>query len=149
MTKASLSALNTSQVPKDLNHTFITLIPNKKDPLHMTDYHPISLCNVLCKLISKVIANHLRTFLPHLISVSQSMYVPVRQITDNSLITYELINFLKKKNRGKKGFMSIKLYMSKAYDHVEWDYLSILWGLWVSSLSTSLCSVLELPLSQS
>lgn len=49
--------------------------------------------------------------------------MPWRQITENILIAYELIHFSKKKNQGKKGFMSIKLDMSKAYDCVEWDYL--------------------------
>lgn len=49
--------------------------------------------------------------------------MPRRQITNNILIAYELIHFLKKNNRGKKGFMSIKLDMSKAYDRMKWDYL--------------------------
>lgn len=52
-TKAILLALNIGQVPKDLNYTFITLISKKKHPIQVRDYRPISLCNVLYKLISK------------------------------------------------------------------------------------------------
>lgn len=123
MIKVVLSILNTGQVPKDLNHTFIELISKKKYPLHVMDYRPISLCKVLYKLISEVIVNHLKTFISHLISECQSTFVPGRQITNNILIAYELIHFLKKKDQGKKGFMSIKLDMSKTYNHVEWNYL--------------------------
>lgn len=89
------------------------MIPEKKHPLF---YRFISLCNVLYKLILKVIDNRLKIFLPHLIYESHSAFMPGRQITANILIAYELIRFLKKKNKGKKGFMSIKLDMSKVYD---------------------------------
>lgn len=85
----------------------------------MVDFHPINLCNVLYKLISKAIANNLKMLLPLIISESQSAFVPRRHIFDNILIAYELIHFLLRKIRGKKGFMSIKLDMSKAYNRVE------------------------------
>lgn len=49
--------------------------------------------------------------------------MPERQITDNILMTYEIIHFLRRKNRGQQVFMSLKLDMSKAYDRVEWNYL--------------------------
>lgn len=85
----------------------------------MANFYPISLCNIIYKLISKVIANRLTLVLPLLISETQSAFVAGRQITDNILIAYELIHFLRKKTRGKQGFMSIKLDINKAYDRVE------------------------------
>lgn len=65
----------------------------------------------------------LKIVLPSLISDSQSAFVSGKEITDNILVAYEIIHFLKMTNKGKQRFMSLKLYMSKAYDHVEWNYL--------------------------
>lgn len=67
-TTTMLQVLNTCQVPLGLNHTFIILIPKKNNVVRVTNFMPIiSLCNVLYKLISKVIENTLKMILPHII----------------------------------------------------------------------------------
>lgn len=60
---------------KSLNSTFITLTPKEEEANTPSKFHPIALCNVLYKLISKVIANRLKTILPGIISEEQSSYV--------------------------------------------------------------------------
>lgn len=70
VTQAVLSSLNTGQFPNDLNHTHVVLIPKMKNPVKVADFHPISLCNVIYKLISKIIANRLKLLLPYMISES-------------------------------------------------------------------------------
>ena len=63
-----LSVLNSGILPDTLNHTLFTFIPKVKNARQVTDFHPISLSNVLYKLIAKVLANRLKPFLPQIIS---------------------------------------------------------------------------------
>ena len=106
-----------------INQTYIALIPKKKECESPVDFRPISLCNVLYKIISKVLANRLKRVLPSVIHESQSGFVPGRLITDNILIAYECFHYLRKKKTGMEGYLGLKLDMSKAYDRVEWGFL--------------------------
>ena len=69
-----LSWLNTSILPHPINHTFLTLIPKTKNPEYVYEYRPISLCDVLYKICSKVLANRLKSFLPNIITEHQSAF---------------------------------------------------------------------------
>jgi hypothetical protein len=118
-----LQVLNGGDIPEGWNDTFITLIPKVKKPSRIKDLRPISLCNVLYKIVSKVLANRLKLILPKVISGNQSAFVPERLTTDNVLIAYELSHYLMNKRGGKEGFAVVKADMSKAYDRVEWHFL--------------------------
>ena len=63
VTVVVLKALNTGVVLDSLNSTFIALIPKIKHPKKAFDFRPISLCNVIYKLILKVVVNRLKFFL--------------------------------------------------------------------------------------
>jgi hypothetical protein len=60
--------------PDDLNNTNIVLIPKVDNPTFMKDLRLISLCNVLYKIVSKVLANRLKPFLTRYISFEQSAF---------------------------------------------------------------------------
>ena len=123
VTSAILSWLNSGTLPKPINHTLITFIPKIANPEHVSEFRPISLCNVLYKIYSKVLANRLKNFLPFLITKHQSAFAKDRLISDNIMVAFETLHHMKQHNSGKHGFMAIKLDMSKAYDRVEWVYL--------------------------
>ena len=118
-----LEFLNTRYMEPDLNYTHIVLIPKIKSSEKMSDYRPISLCNVIYKIISKVLANRLKLNLPQLIAPSQSAFVPGCLITDNVLVAYETLHAMHCRRKGNKGSLALKLDISKAYDRVEWDFL--------------------------
>lgn len=114
-----LQVLRGNPIPKEWNETTIVLIPKVHKPEQMKDLRLISLCNVLYKLVTKVLANRLKQILPEVISSAQSAFVPGRLILDNIPVAYELTHFMRHKTKGKQGYAAVKLDMSKAYDRVE------------------------------
>ena len=118
-----LNALNSGVVLESLNSIFIALIPKVKHPKKVANFRPISLCNVVYKLISQVLVNRLKKFLASAIPESQSAFLSSRLISDNVLVAFETLHYLKRKTNEKLGQMALKLYMSKAYYRVEWEFL--------------------------
>ena len=112
--------------PLGLNDTPIVLIPKCENPSSMKELRLISLCNVLYKLVTKVLANRMKDVLCRLISPSQAAFVPGRFITDNILLASEVLHCLKRRTRGRIGDVALKLDISKAYDRVDWGFLQFI-----------------------
>ncbi|XP_010462974.1 PREDICTED: uncharacterized protein LOC104743614 [Camelina sativa] len=109
-------------LPKGINSTILALIPKKVSTMEMKDYRPISCCNVIYKVISKIIANRLKRVLPKFVSVNQSTFVKDRLLIENVLLTTELIkNYHKDSLSGR---CAIKIDISKAFDSFQWSFLS-------------------------
>ena len=106
----------------EINQTFIALIPKTDNPTSINHYRPISLCNTIYKIISKILANRLKPILPKLINPFQGAFVEGRSIQDNTLIAHKIFHAFHKQ-KGKKGLMALKLDIEKAYDKLNWNLL--------------------------
>ncbi|KAK2655007.1 hypothetical protein Ddye_008059 [Dipteronia dyeriana] len=102
-----------------LGETVVVLIPKVRLPVKVTEFRFISLYNVVFKVLAKMLGNRLKVVLDKVISQHQSAFVPGRIITDNVVIGFECLHYLRNKRDGKKGYIALKLDMSKAYDRVE------------------------------
>lgn len=115
----------TGCMPEGVNNTAIVLIPKIEQPMELKDFRPISLCNVLYKVVSKCLVNRLRPMLNELVSEEQSAFVRGRMITDNALLAFECFHYIQKNRKANKAACAYKLDLSKAYDKVDWHFLEM------------------------
>ena len=108
--------------PEGLNDAFLVLIPKVESPSRPNQFRPIGLCNIVYKLVTKVIVNRIKPILSSLISPTQCSFVPKRQITDNVIIVQEMLHSMRYK-QGKRGYMMIKIDFEKAYDRLRWSFI--------------------------
>ncbi|XP_021991415.1 uncharacterized protein LOC110888183 [Helianthus annuus] len=121
VTKAVCDFFNNGQILKQINHTILALVPKMDTPNTVLDYRPISCCNVIYKCISKIITNRVKGCLGTLVNINQSAFVPGRKISDNILITQELMHNYHV-DRGPPR-CALKIDIQKAYDTVSWSFL--------------------------
>ena len=110
----------TGKVLQALNATFLTLVPKEAHAHQAKQFIPIALCNVIYKLLTKMIVHKLKMILPTIISPEQSGYVEGRQILDSVILAHEVIHSLQKT---KTPGMLLKLDLSKAFDKIRWEYM--------------------------
>lgn len=83
------------------NSAFLALIPKEKGANTFSRFRPISLCNIGYKLITKVIANRLKTILPSITPENQGGFIQRKQIVDNFILVQEAIHSsLTRKEKG-------------------------------------------------
>lgn len=109
-------------LPLEVNETVVTLIPKIPIPESINHLRPISCCNFIYKVISKIVVLRLKGFMNDLISPNQSAFVGGQLIQDNLLIAHEVFHDLKGRGSIGKSSAAIKVDMSKAYDRVDWDF---------------------------
>ena len=110
---------------KAFTHTFITLIPKPPNPEEVSHFRPISLSNVLYKIISKVLVNRLKPIINSIITPFQNAFIKGRNITDNILLAHEIIDVVRKKRGKRDSYGVLKIDMSKAYDRINWNFLKV------------------------
>lgn len=144
---AVLEFFRTGVMTVGVNETAIVLIPKVPHPTSLKDFRPISLCNVIYKIVSKCMVNRLRPLLAELILENQSAFIPGCLISDNSIIAFECAHHIQSLRPGAPDFCAYKLDLSKAYDRVDWLFLEkalLSWGFshsWVSRVMACVSSV--------
>lgn len=110
------------KLPEDTNDALVVLIPKVTKPESITQFCPISLCNVLFKIITKAMVGRLKGVMTKLIGPAQSSFVSGRLSADNIVVVQETVHSMRRK-KGRKGWMLLKLDLEKAYDRLRWDFL--------------------------
>jgi len=113
----------TASFSQEINRTYITLIPKRMQPILPQDFRPISLCNVIYRLIAKSLADRLKPHLPNYIDQAQSAFVKNRHISSNIFVTQEIIHSFSLKHWKCKAFI-LKIDLAKAFDRLSWDFLT-------------------------
>ncbi|CAA7043519.1 unnamed protein product [Microthlaspi erraticum] len=106
---------------KDIVNTAITLIPKMPEASKLGDYRPISCCNLLYKIISKIIANRMKPILLDCISPNQAAFLKGRSLGENVLLASELIRNYQKLNCPKSSMLKVDI--RKSFDTVCWDFV--------------------------
>ena len=121
-------------------------------PEQLSDFRPISLCNVLYKVVSKCLVNCLRPLLQELISPHQSAFVPGRLITDNALNAFECISAIQVSTSARTNFCAYELDLSNTYDRVDWRFLektllkigfASSWVRWIMACVSFVCFIVQ------
>lgn len=100
----------------------LILIPKVEAPLRVSDYRPISVCNLLYKVISKLLARRMQPLMADLIANTQTAFIPGREISENVILLREIIHSFKRPFNNDQQFV-LKADLAKAFDRVNWDYL--------------------------
>lgn len=111
----------TGEIPGGVNATTIALVPKIDTPMKVSDFRPITCCNVLYKCISKILTSRIKSVLGSIVDKNQSAFIPRRHIIDNILVAQELMREYDRKYGVSR--CALKIDLQKAYDTISWKFL--------------------------
>ncbi|KAL2228512.1 UNVERIFIED_CONTAM: hypothetical protein Sindi_1830900 [Sesamum indicum] len=123
VTRAVLDFFSTEKILKQVNSTILALIPKVHTPMSVNDFRPISCCNVLYKIIAKLLVQRLGVLLDKIVSPCQTAFISGRIIGDNIMLAQELFSGYNQKRLPPR--CALKVDIRKAYDTVESDFLLV------------------------
>ncbi|XP_026411207.1 uncharacterized protein LOC113306493 [Papaver somniferum] len=104
-------------IPKDMNSSFLVLLPKTQGARTANQFRPIGLINIVFKMFTKIITTRMSILMMKLISPQESTYIKGRSIQEQALLASELVREIKVKRIG--GNVGLKLDISQAYDSVS------------------------------
>ena len=108
-------------MPESWKVGLIKLIPKVPSPESFHQWRPISLMGGLYKVFAKILSNRLKKFLPQLIHPSQYGFITGRNILHNVLNVQMATDYAR---HSHQEMVMVQLDLEKAYDHVNWSFLS-------------------------
>lgn len=121
VSRAVRSIFMGQRILRQINHTFITLIPKKSGASDLADFRPIACVNTTYKILAKLIARRLMPICQEIVSSNQTAFIKGRYIGDNFSLATELVNGFNRASCAPRA--CIKVDISKAYDSVDWEAL--------------------------
>lgn len=106
---------------RQVNSTVISLIPKIPGADRLSDFRPISLCNTVYKIISKIIGKRLKLLTPLAVQRNQVGFVKGRLLCENVLLASELVSNFHKRGQVSRGCLQVDI--TKAYDNVSWKFV--------------------------
>ncbi|XP_074283764.1 uncharacterized protein LOC141608299 [Silene latifolia] len=120
--ESDLSLLILDDLQRDFLSQPFTAI-DVDNPENISQFRPISICNVIYRAASKCIALRLRRVTENIISQNQNAFLPGRLISDSGVLGHEILTYINQRRSGTRCFGAIKLDMNKAFDRVSWPFL--------------------------
>lgn len=102
-----LKVLNLGESMVEWNNTIVTLIPKVANPVMIKEFRPISLCNIVYKIVAKALTNRLRPVLQNRVDDFQSGFISNRLISDNVIMGYECVHWMRNHRQGKWGYVAL------------------------------------------
>lgn len=111
----------TGKLIKQVNATILALIPKTVTTDKLRDFRPISCCNTIYKVISRILAKRLKNITGKAVQRNQVAFIKGRLLCENVLLASELVADFNKTGSVTRGCLQIDL--SKAFDNIDWDFL--------------------------
>lgn len=121
VTEAVMEFFSSESILKQWNATTLVLIPKITNASTAADFRPISCLNTVYKVISKLLAQRLKSILPKIISQSQSAFMPGRLLAENVLLATDLVQGYNTANSTPRAMLKVDL--RKAFDTLRWDFI--------------------------
>ena len=99
----------------------ITLIPKEDGSLlELSNWRPVTLLNVNCKIATKAIARRIEPLLPNLVHTDQTGFIKGRYIGENIRLIIDIMEHTK--SESIPGIL-VSLDFRKAFDSLEWSFM--------------------------
>lgn len=122
VTTVVMTKLNQGTIHDEFADALLVPISKVDNLERCSQLRPISLLNIVFKIVEKMLVFRLKPMLSKLISPSQSSFIPGRQVLDNFIIFQEVINSMNTRRSTSK-WMVLKSDLEKAYGRIRWSFL--------------------------